>query len=537
MFFSWPSSRLHFFSLVVLVSYSLFSYYYTSTSYQSSNDTSDPFANIYLNSTSNITSEHSSILLYIPGPCLPSNDEFATRSLDVDFVDNSVISTYRKEWQSFLEVDYPEIFSSFDNWTTNGFERGIAFAIHEESDVDFLITSIFFLRNSGCHLPIEVWSFQDFNSRIETRILELSLDDSPVVRKFVKNQNNSDSEFPFRFKLDGDLREVFLLKVITLLNTEFEQILLLDPDVMVLKNPTQLFETEEYLQTGGLFWPDLTKTTVFSPYWRWMGQSCVDEWDQDGSFVLINRRKSWKAIALLWFVNRNEKIRNWHSSFSQGSKDMFRFAWRSANIPMYFIQHYLAPAGFYILDEPKKKTFCGTSKIQHDIGGSVLFANIKLLRKFNKRRFNSTYGPLSVIKNVIPIEDFEPGPVLGSQLAWTQSRGVKFFFMDKSKDECLNIQVVDRQTQIMMMTDFNEEFEKHLFGLLIKFLVKVDEDEYKREQEQLEKDKSEKEQLERQRFLIEANAKKKQDEMKMKENEELKAKLEKEADKHNSDFK
>ena len=52
----------------------------------------------------------------------------------------------------------------------------------------------------------------------------------------------------------------FQIKVAAWVNSGFEEIIGLDSDVLPVRDPEYLFETEEYRKYGQIFWPDWWKT-------------------------------------------------------------------------------------------------------------------------------------------------------------------------------------------------------------------------------------------------------------------------------------
>ena len=59
--------------------------------------------------------------------------------------------------------------------------------------------------------------------------------------------------------------EGYVIKVIALYFTSFDEVLVLDSDNTPASDPTQLFEDASYLATGNIFWPDFaTNTGSFS---------------------------------------------------------------------------------------------------------------------------------------------------------------------------------------------------------------------------------------------------------------------------------
>ena len=53
----------------------------------------------------------------------------------------------------------------------------------------------------------------------------------------------------------------YVVKVVALYATSFDEVLMLDCDSTPTSDPTQLFEDPSYLATGNIFWPDFATDT------------------------------------------------------------------------------------------------------------------------------------------------------------------------------------------------------------------------------------------------------------------------------------
>lgn len=49
--------------------------------------------------------------------------------------------------------------------------------------------------------------------------------------------------------------------------SSFDEVLLLDEDNLVLRDPTELFQHMEELRVSGVFWPDLWAINTAAPIW------------------------------------------------------------------------------------------------------------------------------------------------------------------------------------------------------------------------------------------------------------------------------
>jgi len=106
------------------------------------------------------------------------------------------------------------------------------------------------LRSLGCTLPIELWHL---GPREMTEEMKALLQPYDVV---FRDAFAVARQFPVR-RLDG-----WELKPYAILNSNFSEVLYIDSDNVVVRNPEFLFDTELYQQTGALFWPDLDRKSV-----------------------------------------------------------------------------------------------------------------------------------------------------------------------------------------------------------------------------------------------------------------------------------
>jgi len=200
------------------------------------------------------------------------------------------------------------------------------------------------LRKLGCALPIQLWHLGDkeMDARMKAIVQPLHVEcvDALELRK----------TFSARI-LNG-----WELKAYSLLNSPFKEVLLLDADNVPAVNPEFLFETNQYKETGAIFWPDLGRLQKGRLIWKLCGVHYRDEPEFESGQLLVNKEKTGKALRLaLWY--------NEHSDFYykhiHGDKETFHLAFRKMEIP------YAMPAQPVLLK-------AGTM-YQHDFEGNVLF--------------------------------------------------------------------------------------------------------------------------------------------------------------------
>lgn len=217
------------------------------------------------------------------------------------------------------------------------------------------------LRVQGCELPVELWYRPD----------EMSMD-NPIVHKLLADYN-------VRMRPIFDRRaRGFHVKPYAVYYSNFDNVLLLDADNLPAKDPTYLFEEPEFLRTGAIFWPDywqppnsLFQLTNTSLLWQLTGVEYVDMFEQESGQVLIDRRKSKRALDKLMYYSTHEPRMMEELHLIWGDKDLFRLAWLNASQPFHFVQFPPAVGGLDLRAD--KGVFCGLAMIQHDVQGNLVF--------------------------------------------------------------------------------------------------------------------------------------------------------------------
>jgi hypothetical protein len=121
--------------------------------------------------------------------------------------------------------------------------RGIVFTAGDKQ-APFLLTSIPTLRELGCNLPIEVMYLgdRDLSQSVREELEALPGVTTRDLRQMVNDQG---------WKLAGWAGKPFAI-----LFASFREVIFIDADSLFFQNPEILFEDEDYLQTGALFFKD-----------------------------------------------------------------------------------------------------------------------------------------------------------------------------------------------------------------------------------------------------------------------------------------
>ena len=139
-----------------------------------------------------------------------------------------------------------------DPYPARRFEgRGIVLLGGNGKTLELIQITLRMLRELNCRLPVEVWHLPGELTAGDTIMLQ-ELGATP------RDFGGADVLFPMK-EIKGREKN-FQLKVAAWVNSAFEEIIGLDSDVMPIRDPTYLFETDVYRRTGQIFWPDWWKT-------------------------------------------------------------------------------------------------------------------------------------------------------------------------------------------------------------------------------------------------------------------------------------
>lgn len=187
------------------------------------------------------------------------------------------------------------------------------------------IVSIKFLRYYGCDLPVEIWHNNELSMHHQSMFSKLSGISFHNLAGF------------------GEFRTGSLTKTASLLYTQLDEVLFLDSDNIPGRDPTPLFQTKAFQETGSLFWKDLWKTSALNPIWKVLDVDCVDEFEQESGQLLIKRSSFgiYRALKLSMYM----QLDPFFMELVLGDKDTFKLSWRLLNIPYHLARPNMGVAG------------------------------------------------------------------------------------------------------------------------------------------------------------------------------------------------
>ncbi|RHY26645.1 hypothetical protein DYB32_007429 [Aphanomyces invadans] len=156
----------------------------------------------------------------------------------------------------------------------------------------------------------------------------------------------------------------FWLKPLALVHTRLDEVILMDADDLVFLNPSRLFDTPGYKETGTIFFYDreilkkeylngwhndqpnlhaLIESFDYAAFGlekgpsahllsslAWHGDAAHE---QDSSIVVVQKSKAGRAMDVLWHILQHDRHRN---GFTYGDKELFWIAYELAHQPYFF---------------------------------------------------------------------------------------------------------------------------------------------------------------------------------------------------------
>ena len=186
----------------------------------------------------------------------------------------------------------------------------------------------------------------------------------------------------------------YLSKPYAIAYSHFDQVLFLDSDNFPIKDPTYLFDTEEFRSNTAMFWKDFWSPkrndyvlTEDSLVWELLGidsSTAKQEMEMESGQMLIDRPKSIDALHALMFLTQT--FSEWLEPLVLvwGDKDLFRLAWHMTHTPFHYIAQPPSLAGKdVVLKFLSYDKVCGITMVQHDPLGDPIFfhRNIAKLSK------------------------------------------------------------------------------------------------------------------------------------------------------------
>lgn len=174
------------------------------------------------------------------------------------------------------------------------------------------------LRDLKCQLPIQVWYLG-----------EKEMD--PHMRDLLSGQGVECVDgLEIRKKNPARILQGWQLKCYAVLHSPFKEVLSLDADNVPVVEPSFLFDTPEFTQTGAIFWPDYGRLAPTRSIWKFCGVPYQDEPEFESGQMVYDKERTWRALCLAMWYNEHS---DFFYHYIHGDKDTFHMAFRKLNVP------------------------------------------------------------------------------------------------------------------------------------------------------------------------------------------------------------
>jgi ADP-heptose:LPS heptosyltransferase len=215
------------------------------------------------------------------------------------------------------------------------------------------------LRRLGCTLPIELWYLGPLECDERMRRL---LEPYGVTCVDGRRHRRLNATLDWSH-LSGRGFGGFELKSYAVLNCGFGEVLSIDADNVPLVDPTFLFETPEYEESGAIFWPDYGRLDRNRPIWEICKVPYRDEPEFESGQLVVDKQRHMAALQLAFFYNAHS---DFYYRYIHGDKDTFHLAFRRLG------HRFAMPA---VPIHPLDYTMC-----QHDFDGRRIFQHRNLAK-------------------------------------------------------------------------------------------------------------------------------------------------------------
>lgn len=209
------------------------------------------------------------------------------------------------------------------------------------------------LRYHGCSLPIELWHLRGEVDDALKRLLE----PQGVSFRAAPDPVRRSTPHP---------RAVHALKPYAIAHSRFREVLFLDADNCAFRDPTFLFETNEFRRHRAIFWPDWGPMTqhLGGPQLRCdFGLRHDTQVEFESGQMVLDKCDRWRALAATLHLNEHS---DYYYRFLFGDKETFRLAFDLIDSDYFLVPlvpaHEKGLAHFWTDAQPLFHHRCGGTK-------------------------------------------------------------------------------------------------------------------------------------------------------------------------------
>lgn len=163
--------------------------------------------------------------------------------------------------------------------------RGIVYTAGNADTFSRVVTSLRLLRHFGSTLPAEVFHFADADENVS----DGDLAELTRLGATIRTVADLDKQ------RDAGRSKSFHIKGAALVQSSFDEVLMLDSDSLPAADVEPLFDAPGFIQSGAMYWPDFWREDGANAVWAIMGVQCRDEWTQEAGQLLIRKSEHMDA--------------------------------------------------------------------------------------------------------------------------------------------------------------------------------------------------------------------------------------------------
>lgn len=228
-----------------------------------------------------------------------------------------------------------------------------------DSFMPVLIVSLRALQRSGTKLPVEV--FLESQAVYEKEVCEVIL---PTLNARCLVISEILDAVPNKIQVSK-----YQLKVLSMLFSSFDEMLLLDADNLAIEKPEDLFSTEPFLSKGFVSWPDYWASTASPHYYNISSQtppSPTLRAASESGQLLLSKSLHTPTLLLSTYYNILGPSHYYpllsQGAPGQGDKETFLAAALALSAPFYTV---ITPPRTFGFHSSSESNFKGTAALQH----------------------------------------------------------------------------------------------------------------------------------------------------------------------------
>ena len=220
------------------------------------------------------------------------------------------------------------------------------------------ILSIRMLRKTNSTLPVQVFlrNKSEYEKKICQEVLPALNAECFVIQDHLRKDN------PVKV-------EHYQLKVLAILFSSYESVLYLDSDCLALLDPAELFDSEPFLSTGLVSWPDYWIATEDPAFYKIAGlpsfPNGLPARSSEAGQLLISKQTHLSTLLLAAYYNIYGPGIYYpilsQGAAGEGDKETFLAAAVVLENPNYRVRHRLGTVGYHEAD----RKFHGTAMVQY----------------------------------------------------------------------------------------------------------------------------------------------------------------------------